>query len=366
MNNQDDTSARILGAIEKLTQHQERSSTKAEERHRDLLHWQHQLHNEQELFKKEVVNKFSGLDKALDELRMGQAEAASVADTAKRAVENLEKASRGGAGGKGVGGGGGGAPAAVGVTKEDLDKMLEGVETRLTKFVVTEVGKLQDRPLNKNDEKLPRRMGWNARQEDTGVLIGGFPPYTRKAKVEDFIKKMCDVLLVEPVEIFSLGKRTQYGMIKMQTDEEAWQFVRDFKTKEWVRKFEGYDLWATKSYPKDTTAPSRAARLSGPSGKPSTSRTWTSRSTTRSCKCSWETSSSARWTRASSCWTRRTGTLPEEVRRAGPRTRRSWSSSRRASSRRVSSRMRRAARPNESLIFPSGTSAVCMQRGLSN
>ena len=73
---------------------------------------------------------------------------------------------------------------------------------------------------------------------------------------------MCDVLLVEPVKIFSLGKRTQYGMIKMQTNEEAWQFVRDVKTKGWVRKFEGYDLWATKSYPKDErdrTQPCRKA-----------------------------------------------------------------------------------------------------------
>ena len=121
--------------------------------------------------KKEVVNKFSGLDKAMDELRMGQAEAASVADTARRAVKNLAKTNRGGVGGKG----GGGAPTEGGVTKEDLDKMLEGVETRLTKFVVTEVGKLQDRPPDKNEEKLPRRSGWNARQEDTGALVEDFP-----------------------------------------------------------------------------------------------------------------------------------------------------------------------------------------------
>ena len=326
VNNQDETSARILGATEKFTQHQEMSSTKAEERHRDLLHWQHQLHNEQELFKKEVVNKFLGLDKAMDELRMGQAEAASVADPARRAVENLEKTNRGGAGGKG----GGGAPAAVGVTKEDLDKMLEGVETRLTKFVVTEVGKLQDRPLNKNEEKLPRRTGWNARQEDTGVLIGGFPPHTRKAKVEDFIKKMCGVLLVEPAEIFSLGKRTQYGMIKMQANEEAWQFVRDVKTKEWVRKFEGYDLWATIPEGRERPHPavpqgrlghqeSRRQAEPGLRGRLPEAASVRGRPARRQGE---QGRVHAR--------TRRTGTSRDEVRRAGPRTRRSWSSPRRA------------------------------------
>ena len=58
--------------------------------------------------------------------------------------------------------------------------------------------------------RISRRMGWNARQEDTGVLAGGPPPHTRKMAVEGGLEKICEVLLIEPVEIFSLGKRTQY------------------------------------------------------------------------------------------------------------------------------------------------------------
>ena len=75
-----------------------------------------------------------------------------------------------------------GRATAGGITRDDLDGMTKTAEERLTKFAASEVPKLQDRlggggggrgggggEGGGGSQNLPRRMGWNARQEDTGV-----------------------------------------------------------------------------------------------------------------------------------------------------------------------------------------------------
>jgi hypothetical protein len=81
------------------------------------------------------------------------------------------------------------------------------------------------------------------------VLVGGFPVHTRNAKVEEVLNFMCTKLGVNPMEKFSLGKRTQYGMLKMATRDEAWAVIKQIK--ESRDDFMGMQLWATKSYPKE-------------------------------------------------------------------------------------------------------------------
>eukprot|EP00972_Heterocapsa_arctica_P094074 13875905-Heterocapsa_arctica.AAC.1 len=71
-----------------------------------------------------------------------------------------------------------------GLPQPDLENLLNGIEARLGKFVVEEVAKIQVppplpvpplHPLPHN----PRGGAWGRRQDDFGVLIGGFPIHTR-------------------------------------------------------------------------------------------------------------------------------------------------------------------------------------------
>eukprot|EP00972_Heterocapsa_arctica_P053518 7881646-Heterocapsa_arctica.AAC.1 len=64
--------------------------------------------------------------------------------------------------------------------------------------------------------------------------------------------------MVEPVESFALGKRSQF-MVRMASMEEAWSLVREIKGNP-IAKFEGIQVWATKSFPAEERARTQSTR----------------------------------------------------------------------------------------------------------
>jgi len=228
-----DVQTEILGAIHRLTSMQFDQGKAAEGRHLEILKWQEESRNEHNQFKTVVENKFQDVDNAIDEIRVNTARALSLAEEATKVRQE------------------GGDPAA-------LATMLKETEERLSKFVIEEVQKatVHGRPAQQASgsgsgpsRQAPGSSRWSDRQEDHGVLVGGFPVHTRSAKVEEVLNFMCTKLGVNPMEKFSLGKRTQYGMLKMATRDEAWAVIKQIK--ESKDDFMGMQLWATKSYPKE-------------------------------------------------------------------------------------------------------------------
>ena len=73
--------------------------------------------------------------------------------------------------------------------------------------------------------------------------------HTRSTKVEEVLAHICTIFGINPQDKFSLGKRTSYGMIKMNTRDEAWALIKHIKDHQ--GDFQGFKLWATKSYPKE-------------------------------------------------------------------------------------------------------------------
>ena len=53
--------------------------------------------------------------------------------------------------------------------------------------------------------------------------------HTRASKVEETLKELLRKHNARAVDSFSLGKRTQYGMIKMGSKEEAACFAQDLQ-----------------------------------------------------------------------------------------------------------------------------------------
>jgi hypothetical protein len=238
---------RILTAIDRLAAMQHQQGEAAERRHVETRNWQVDFRREQDVFVQNVKEKFSEVDRAIDEIRTGTAKALSLA-------EELAKSRAGGGGDAGA-----------------LEQKLKETEERLSKFVIEEITKMGNQP---GASRAPQWAGpanaggggggagggsggrdrgrgsWNDREEDFGVLVGGFPLHTRASKVEETLKELLRKHNARAVDSFSLGKRTQYGMIKMGSKEEAWEIIRKIKGVGGGNVM-GMQLWATKSYPKE-------------------------------------------------------------------------------------------------------------------
>eukprot|EP00972_Heterocapsa_arctica_P063006 9295617-Heterocapsa_arctica.AAC.1 len=65
--------------------------------------------------------------------------------------------------------------------------------------------------------------------------------------------------MVELLESFSLGKRTQFGMMKMRNMNEAWSLVKEIKGNPLMR-FDGQVIWATKSFPQEERSRTQGTR----------------------------------------------------------------------------------------------------------